>query len=587
MADNITLNPGTGGPDTATDQIPITTGPHYQRVKLIHGIDGTNDGDVAQTNPLPVDAREIKGVALDVNAGTVSAGTQRVVLPSDQASLTVDQAVSSNLRCEEASAASILTTTALIDDMVHARNAAFSKSAAIGGELDDTAPSIPTEGQVAPIRITAQRAAHTNLRNNAGTEVGTAGAPLRTDPTGATTQPVSDGGGSITIDGAVTANPGTGDFLSVSAHTRNEAFKESMAIGGELDDTASTSATEGNVSPVRITPERAFHVNLRSDGGTEIGTSGNPVRTDPTGTTTQPVTANAGTGDFLSVAAHTRNEAFKEAMAIGGELDDTASTSAVENAVSPVRITAERGFHVNLRTDGGVEIGTSGSPIRIDPTGTTTQPVSVAVALPAGTNNIGDVDIASAIPAGTNNIGDVDIVGSTVAHGAADANGPIKVGHKAIAHGTNPTPVAAADRTDSYANRAGIPFFIGGHPNVITEGVLVTDADGPQADVAIVTVVAGTKIVVTRVSITCDNANTASPAIIVGFGATVVPAPTTTGAAGILVDHRGVPPGGGITVGDGSGILGVGGDGQDLRYDAEDPVGGSLSITVSYYTVPS
>lgn len=35
---------------------------------------------------------------------------------------------------------------------------------------------------------------------------------------------------------------------------------------------------------------------------------------------------------------------------------------------------------------------------------------SIANALPAGTNNIGDVDIASALPAGTNNIGDVDVL---------------------------------------------------------------------------------------------------------------------------------------------------------------------------------
>ena len=42
------------------------------------------------------------------------------------------------------------------------------------------------------------------------------------------------------------------------------------------------------------------------------------------------------------------------------------------------------------------------------PTGT--QNVTVVSALPAGTNNIGDVDIASALPAGDNNIGNVDIV---------------------------------------------------------------------------------------------------------------------------------------------------------------------------------
>lgn len=41
-------------------------------------------------------------------------------------------------------------------------------------------------------------------------------------------------------------------------------------------------------------------------------------------------------------------------------------------------------------------------------------------ALPAGTNNIGDVDIASAIPAGTNNIGDVDIASMPAAARTTD-----------------------------------------------------------------------------------------------------------------------------------------------------------------------
>lgn len=50
MADNITLNPGIGGQSVATDDI----GAHYQRSKLIHGKDGTNDGDVSKTNPFPV-----------------------------------------------------------------------------------------------------------------------------------------------------------------------------------------------------------------------------------------------------------------------------------------------------------------------------------------------------------------------------------------------------------------------------------------------------------------------------------------------------------------------------------------------------
>lgn len=51
MADNTTLNTGTGGDVIASDDISSVK---YQRIKLVHGIDGTNDGDVARTNPLPV-----------------------------------------------------------------------------------------------------------------------------------------------------------------------------------------------------------------------------------------------------------------------------------------------------------------------------------------------------------------------------------------------------------------------------------------------------------------------------------------------------------------------------------------------------
>ena len=53
MADNTTLNLGTGGDNIATDDI---SGVKFQRVKVIHGNDGVNDGDVSETNPLPVQA---------------------------------------------------------------------------------------------------------------------------------------------------------------------------------------------------------------------------------------------------------------------------------------------------------------------------------------------------------------------------------------------------------------------------------------------------------------------------------------------------------------------------------------------------
>lgn len=50
MPDNIGYTPGTGA-TVAADEI---AGALYQRMKLILGADGENDGDVSAANPLPV-----------------------------------------------------------------------------------------------------------------------------------------------------------------------------------------------------------------------------------------------------------------------------------------------------------------------------------------------------------------------------------------------------------------------------------------------------------------------------------------------------------------------------------------------------
>ena len=51
MADGFVANAGSGGNTFASDDISSV---HYPRVKLVHGADGTNDGDVATANPFPV-----------------------------------------------------------------------------------------------------------------------------------------------------------------------------------------------------------------------------------------------------------------------------------------------------------------------------------------------------------------------------------------------------------------------------------------------------------------------------------------------------------------------------------------------------
>lgn len=165
--------------------------------------------------------------------------------------------------------------------------------------------------------------------------------------------------------------------------------------------------------------------------------------------------------------------------------------------------------------------------------------------------------------------------------GVDNAGAPYKLGMRAIAHGTNPTAVAAADMTHLYANRAGIPFMIGGHPNVITTETAHTVA---ETNLALVTVATLNKIVVTQAQFLCDNAVTVDVGFRIGFA--TVTTPTTTG---VVLSHPGIKSatGGGVSRGDGSGILGVGADDEDLRITSEVPTGGSCRSLVTHYTVPS
>jgi hypothetical protein len=170
-------------------------------------------------------------------------------------------------------------------------------------------------------------------------------------------------------------------------------------------------------------------------------------------------------------------------------------------------------------------------------------------------------------------------VHGTQPHDVVDQDNPIKIGHKAVDHSASPTAVAAGDRTNAYANRHGIPFMMGGHMNSITRRDNFTAA---ATNTALVTVSGGTKIVVTQLMITADNNNSVDVQARVGFAAV-----TTPTGAGVVGSHPGIPPGGGFTMGNGGGILGIGADGEDLRITSEVPTGGSIDVTTTYFLIES
>ncbi len=203
---------------------------------------------------------------------------------------------------------------------------------------------------------------------------------------------------------------------------------------------------------------------------------------------------------------------------------------------------------------------------------------ALAVANEANTAFAADGDY---VPIGTDTEGNVRTVGNRD-HDAVDAGEPTKVGMKAVDLGITPTAVAASDRTNWFATRAGIPFVLGGHPNILSQTMNVTDADGAQTDAAIITVAAGTAIVVTKVSVMADHANSGDCSVRIGFGTANVPA---VDGAQIILFHPGIAPGSGVIEGTGAGIIGIGASNEDLRVTCEDPVGGGINITVTYFTI--
>jgi hypothetical protein len=157
----------------------------------------------------------------------------------------------------------------------------------------------------------------------------------------------------------------------------------------------------------------------------------------------------------------------------GGSLtvDGTVTVSAITN---PVTV----GTHAV--TDGGGSLTVDGS-------------VSLAAAIPAGTNNIGDVDVLSlpALPAGTNNIGDVDVLTLPALPAGANTIGAVglNVGGTAVT-ASNPVPIVEASaftykgrvstfRTPGRAGTAGQKIFAlhnaTGSTKVLTINLLAVD----------------------------------------------------------------------------------------------------------------
>ena len=91
------------------------------------------------------------------------------------------------------------------------------------------------------------------------------------------------------------------------------------------------------------------------------------------------------------------------------------------------------------------------------------------------------------------------------------------------------------------------------------------------------------------IAVAADKANTVDVGVRIGFGTSTVPAEPADGASitGMVLSHPGIAAGSGIVLGNGAGIIGIGGDGEELRITNEVPTTGSIKVIVSYFTIES
>lgn len=245
MADNTTLNTGTGGDVIATDDI---SGVKYQRVKIVQGADGVNDGDVSSTNPLPID-------------GTVTIGGT-VAVTDNSGSLTVDGTVTANQPASTAYRVVISDGTSDVPiDAAHS-----------DGETN-TENHIDVGAKLLVFNGTNWDRQRGNATDGILVNLGT-----NNDVTITGSVAVTDNGSSLTIDGTVTANAGTGTFVVGDGGS-------SLTVDGTVSATQSGTWILGSNSGVDIgdvtinNTGGASAVNIQ-DGGNSITVDGTVSVTD-------------------------------------------------------------------------------------------------------------------------------------------------------------------------------------------------------------------------------------------------------------------------------------------------------------------
>lgn len=236
------------------------------------------------------------------------------------------------------------------------------------------------------------------IYDSSGNEKAVSGNPLRVDPTGTTAQPVTDNGGSLTVDGTVTANIGTTNGLALDATltggtvrskitdgTNNAAVKAGSFAALTTDPALVVAISPNNTvgitsSAIANIAAGAPSAGIQIAGPNAVGVmrAPNVMDSNPSGTEYGLVVRLAGgnsggTSSTLGSAV--------PVMGTTAGFSDGTNLQAARVYDTNTGAPAEYVQGVVLRSSGGsgsVELGTSSNPIRVSPVGSVSQPVTLA-----------------------------------------------------------------------------------------------------------------------------------------------------------------------------------------------------------------
>jgi hypothetical protein len=261
MANNIPITPGSGAV-VATDDV---SGIEYQKIKLDVGAAGVS---------APVVQGGAAGIPVDILSGP---GAQNFFTVAPKAATTFPVSAASALPVSDNGAS--FTVDAPVATPVFVR-------------LSDGTNPIAT----LPVSGTATA--------NQGTAAANSGAWPAKISDGTSSVGITDVSGAKALKVDVIQSVGSGGGLADEAAFTAGSTTVGLAAGVYNDSVAAPSS--GQAAAIRSTPNRALHINIRKQDGTELATSGAPIRVDPTGGTTQPVSGTVqanikdGTGTVFS-----------------------------------------------------------------------------------------------------------------------------------------------------------------------------------------------------------------------------------------------------------------------------------------------